>query len=262
MSKDQPNFSKENKADNHFTPPVDQNPLVAELKQTLIARETIISQQNELIADLDSQIEKFSKRPDIVAKLQSKLAVFNEVSAQKLEKLNNFLIENQTTLLATSLVGLSGVAGLQAQSINSLQQQLEINSNNFELQRRTDEKTFDSIQTREAKRQEEFDDKIQKLQQEMQELKSKQSSTLLPQTNPTSSENLQEFNQKIPASVLPGFTDWEKKDTNTKPTIPNITLPKSESPEFKPPIQPPVSTPPASVPMSTPNSPTEGMLKE
>jgi hypothetical protein len=106
---------------------------------------------------------------------------------------------------------LGGIAGIQSQSINSLQDQIILNS---DLNRSTNEKMLDAMETKGERKEQEFNDKIQNLQQEMQELKSKQTSTLLPQ-NQTSSpnlipgqqlnQNLKEFNPQIPYQISPNI---------------------------------------------------------
>ena len=204
-------------------PPVDQNqdPQIIALKAKLAdrdkiikARESVIFQQNDLIASLDSQIEKCSDKPYIITKLQDKIAILKQKSA-------HYLVKNQTVLLASGLIGLAGIAGLQSMSINSLQDQIDLNS---DLGRKTDEKMIQALDERSKGEKQEFDDKIQKLQQEMQDLKNKQTSTLLPQ-NSNSIPNLvpNKFPNQQSNSLQFNPQSLEK---NIPQNIPQITLPQ------------------------------------
>lgn len=257
--KDQPHFSK---SENNSTPPVDQNPLVEELKAKLANRDEILAELQIQITSLQQQIQQNPNRPDIVAKLRNKIASSKEIASQKLQKTINFLKENKTALLASSILTLTGITGLQAKSIDSLQDQIFLNSN---LNRLTDEKMIDSIETKAERKEQEFNDKIQELKREIQELKNTQSSTLLPQnsnqtanqvpqiTLPQNSQNPK--SQKFP--VLPGYNDWVPAPKIETPQLkmPEISAP-SVNPEIVPnsQVQKPIDTQPAPIQPPTPST--------
>ncbi len=245
MSELSNNLKAESKAETS-TPPVDQNqdPQIIELKAKLAdrdkiikARESVIFRQNNLIANLESQIYEHSDKPYIIAKLQDKIAILKQKSAQELAKFNNYLVKNQTALLASGLIGLTGIVGLQSMSINSLQDQIDLNS---DLGRQTDEKMVQALDERSKREKQEFDDKIQQLQEETRDLKNKQTSTLLPQnSSEILNQNFKKFNPEIPYQNIPPINLLE---IPVKPLSNNLISQKEQ-------IQPSIQAPAQSTPL-------------
>ena len=193
------------------------------------------------IAFLQKQITQNSKEPCTVTKLQNQIAILKQKSVEELAKFNNYLVKNQTLLLATGLIGLTGALVLQSASISSLQDQIIQNS---DLGRQTDEKMFQALDEKNKREKQEFDDKIQQLRQEMQDLKNKQTSTLLPQNsnkNPSEilNQNFKEFNPEIPYQNTPPIT---LPQISAKPLSNNL-IPQKEL------IQPSIQVPAQSTPL-------------